>query len=143
MPKPDRTAYPDIIGPERREKIITSYAERLADRYHLRASVARQMATEQVNDGLAEPIACAGQVWTTPGSKDRVWRCEIQERGYGRSMAGGMWVSFGPGRLTSLAMLNSSYQLAEWDPSLPFVPPTPMRPEDAYTMRLGDDDEDD
>lgn len=140
MPHPDRSAYAAIIGPERREQIIAHYAQRLAEHHHLKPHVARQMATEQVDDGLAEPIACVGQVWTSPGSKGRTFRCEVQERGYGRSMVGGMWVSFGPGGLTSIAMLNSSYQLAEWGPSLPFVPPTPLRSEDNYVLRTDDVD---
>jgi hypothetical protein len=137
MAKPDRSAYDQIIGPDRRAQIIAAYTYRLAALYHLTPSVAERMATDQYNDGLAEPIASAGQVWETQGAKG-AYRFTIEERGYGRSMVGGMWVSFGGG-LTSLASLNESYQLVEWDPSLPLVPPTPLHAEDNYVLRAEDE----
>lgn len=53
-----------VIGPDRRERLITRCADRIAIAHGITADAARRYATDQVNDAIPHAILSVGQTWS-------------------------------------------------------------------------------
>ncbi|MGR6921197.1 hypothetical protein ACU635_43735 [[Actinomadura] parvosata] len=138
-----------VIGPDRRERLISSYADRLSLTHGMTAAAARRYATELVDDADSGAILRIGQTWTQrdgdslPGAEIS---SSLQEKSY--TVVGftddGL-VSVGDGNLHLGAHLFARMWLTAWPPEHTLIeePQAPQAalapPEEEVTG--GDDEE--
>jgi hypothetical protein len=119
-----------VIGPKRRERLISRYADQIAIKYGMSDSAARQYATDLYEDGATEMILAVGQVWAKREGfslpAEQVFNAIRGEREDTFTVAGftGYMVDVGQGRAINhilfanmwLVAWPEEYQLAEEEP---------------------------